>query len=264
MSLFYVIINFHNSILDNKIDIDYIINERNKTMFDKPTFNFKLFIKSIYKNIYYPLNNIYTFLTYKNFGLDKEYMQELLSKQDLDMTELRNKTEEAYKLDKKLYFPVVRWISGNCWLNSLVTSNLEHMLIDLDKEIIYSINNMIKLVKPMEKPLILFHGFEILTNYGENKFQINQIFNFPGILSKTSKFDIARGFANSQNIFQPKFLVVLYPPGSKHIGLDIKQPKYDEYEYIGKSGENFKLIKICKVFNGLQIQVFYICESLDY
>ena len=61
----------------------------------------------------------------------------------------------------------------------------------------------------------------------------------------------------------------MYPPGSKHIGLDIKQPKFDEYEYIGKPGENFKLIKICKVFNitpnGLEERERQIWDSLqDY
>jgi len=58
--------------------------------------------------------------------------------------------------------------------------------------------------------------------------------------------------------------VVYYPIGSKHVGLDIKPPKYDEYEYIGKSGEKFKIKKIYKRFNGLRLETFYVCDSLDY
>jgi hypothetical protein len=57
---------------------------------------------------------------------------------------------------------------------------------------------------------------------------------------------------------------VFYKPGSKHLGLDIKPEKYDEFEYIGKPGESFKIIKICKIFNGIHLQTFYICESQDY
>jgi hypothetical protein len=141
---------------------------------------------------------------------------------------------------------------------------LESELEQNDKFIITSINKTIEQVEPMNKPLILYHGFEKYINYKENDFQIGHCIVFPGILSKTSSFKVAQQFANGQNYFQPKYLIVFYPIGSKHIGLDIKPEKYDEYEYIGKQGETFKLIKICKVFTGLQLQTFYICESQDY
>lgn len=83
-------------------------------------------------------------------------------------------------------------------------------------------------------------------------------------MSKTSNFEIAKQFAQTQNFIQPKYFVIFYLSGSKHIGLDIKPPKYDEFEYISKQNESFKIFKILQIFNGLQLQIFYICESLDY
>ena len=158
----------------------------------------------------------------------------------------------------------MKWISGNCWSNALITNGYASMITEQDKYIINSINEAIKLVEPIKKPLVLFHGFEKYINYNSNDYHVGKVFTFNGILSKTSSFDVAQRFSLSQNYLQPKYLVVFYPENSKHLGLDIKLPPNDEYEYIGKSGESFKIIKIYKRFNGFSLETFYICENLDY
>jgi hypothetical protein len=195
--------------------------------------------------------------------MDNMWIESILITQDLDMRELRTKTEKATS-DPDLYSGIIKWISGNCWLNSLITNGYKNHLSDIDKQIINSIDKSIELVEPMSKPLVLFHGFETYSNYNEKDFKVGYTFTFQGILSKTTCFRIAQSFAQSQNYLQPKYLVIYYPSGSKHLGLDTKPPKYDEYEYIGKSGETFVVKKIYKRFNGLRLETFYVCDNLDY
>ena len=181
------------------------------------------------------------------------------------MNEVRKKTDLALENKSDLYYGVMRWISGYCCSNLLITNGYKDNLSDLDLIIITSINKTVEIVEPMSKSLVLFHGFEKFSNYKEDELKVEKKFIFPGILSKTSNFEIAKQFAQSQNFFQPKYLVVFYPKGSKQIGLDIKHPIcFDEYEYISKQNENLKITRICKIPNGLQLQIFYICESLDY
>ena len=223
-------------------------------------------IKNIYQTFYYSLINLLEYVkisNYKKLIEDKKYIQDILILQDLDMKELRKKTDLALTDEKDLYSGVMQWISGICWANSLITNGHKSDLLDIDQYIISSINKTIELVEPITKPLILFHGFEKFSNYKEDEIKIGNKYTFPGILSKSSKFEIAKQFSQTQNCVQPKYFIVFYPKGSKHLGLDIKLPKYDEYEYIGKQNESFKIIKICKVFNGLQLQIFYICKTLD-
>ena len=258
----------HSILLDKFLTIDFIKDQRQKRLFDIDNLTILSIIKSTYQLFYYTLNNAYVYFTYKNFLTDSKFVNELLSKQNLDMNELRNKTNKALDNNDKqypnLYMSITKWIAGNCWSNSLITNGYGSELFDIDKEIIFSINKSIELVEPIENQLVLFHGFEKFTDYKEDLFEVDKIFTFQGILSKSSYFEISRQFAQSENYFQPKYIIVLYPKGSKHIGINIKPIKYDEYEYISKSGECLKLIRICKVFYGLQQQIFYIFESQDY
>lgn len=117
---------------------------------------------------------------------------------------------------------MVKLISGNTWSSGLITNGYESELLDIDKEIINSINESIELVEPINKSLILFHGFENMLNYNEDRFKIGYKFNFKGILSKSSKFDISKQSALVENYLQPKYLIVFYPSGSNHIGLGIR------------------------------------------
>ena len=257
----------HNNLLDNRLTFNEIDNLRKKTLFEVDEINIKFMIKNTYQTFYYILTNLYEYgkiSNYKKLIEDKKYIQDIYNSQDLDMSELRKKTDLALEHKSDLYCGVMKWISGCCWSNSLITNGYKSDLLDIDKEIISSINKTIELVEPISRPLVLYHGFEKYINYKDNEIKIGNNYTFPGILSKTSKFTIAQQFSQTQNFLQPKYFIVFYPIGSKHIGLDIKPEKYDEYEYIGKQNETFKIIKICKVFNGLQLQIFYICESLDY
>lgn len=235
----------HKSLIYPKYTYEEIKKEQNKTIFHVDKFNLEKCIKSIYFNTFYFFSNFYYLIDIKKRMDDKNYINQIIEKQNLDMYELRTKTNKIFEINTNLYSGVLKWIAGNCWLNALVTNGYESKLEDYQIEIINSISNSIELVESIERPLVLFHGFEKYSNYMEESFDVGSIFQFTGILSKTSKFDIALGFAQKYNFFQPKFFIVHYPSGSKHIGLDIKPCQFDEYEYISKPNEKFKIIRIC-------------------
>lgn len=253
----------HNQLMNNIFALDEINKIRQMTIFEENEFDYNVIFKNFYQRIFYLCYNIRQKFVFNDL-MDNMLIESILITQDLDMEELRTKTEKATDININLYSDIVKWIQGNCWLNALITNGYETHLSVIDKQIINSINRTIELVEPMSKSLVLFHGFESYSNYNEKDFKVGHNFTFPGILSKTTCFRIAQCFAQSQNYLQPKYLVIYYPPGSKHIGLDIKLPKYDEYEYIGKSCETFVVKKIYKRFNGLRLETFYICDSLDY
>ena len=72
------------------------------------------------------------------------------------------------------------------------------------------------------------------TVYKDSILLLNGEFVFKGILSKTVSFKIAKQFSLGQNYFNPHYFIFYYPKNSKHVGLDIKPEKYDEYEYLMK------------------------------
>lgn len=253
----------HNELMNNNLSLKEIKIEMKKSFLDTNTFLSYKIIKLIYQNIYYICYNSLLRLSF-NDSYDNLNIESILAFQDLDMNELRTKTDKVIENNSNLYSGIIKWISGNCWLNSKLTNGYSDNLDTNDKEILYSINKTVELVEPMSKSLILFHGFEYFSNYREENLKVGYILIYPGILSKTTCFRVAKNFAQFQNYFQPKYLVIYYPKGSKHIGLDIKLPKYDEYEYISKSEEKFKIKKIYKRFNGIKLETFYICDSLNY
>ncbi len=253
----------HNRLLNNNLTFDEINIIKKKSIFDNNDINLSKLFKNLYQTIFYLFDNITNKLIF-NYLIDNTMVELILKNQDLNMEEIRTKTEKATNGNPDLYRGIVEWIAGNCWLNALTTNGYKKKLTHIDKYIINSINKSIQLIEPMSKPLVLFHGLELYSNYNEKHFKLGHIFTFKGILSKTTCFRIAQKFAQSQNYLQPKYIVVYYPIGSKHLGLDIKPSVYDEYEYIGKFGEKFRIKKIYKRFNGLQLETFYICDSLDY
>ena len=254
-----LIYNLNNSLLDNNLSYNDIMYYQKKTIFEPEYASIRSYIKDCYKSLYYIGENLLTRLSHNDI-LDKQQIQKILDLEDLDMSELRTKTSKILINDPDSYYWIMRWIAGNCWSNALITNGYKSKLTEEDYNIISSINKTIGLIEPMDKSLILFHGFEKFSNYNEKQFEIGKNICFPGILSKTTCFTVAELFATTQNFYQPKYFVIKYPPGSRHVGLNIKPVKHDEYEYIGKSDEKFKLEKICKIFNGLQMQIFYICS----
>ena len=258
-----IIVIKHRQLLDNNPTLDEINKTKQMTIFDKNKLDYNVIFKKFYQIIFYLCYNITNKFVFNDL-IDNMMIESILITQDLDMKELRTKTEKAIDKNTNLYSGIIKWIVGNCWLNSLITNGYTNHLSDTDEYIINSIDKLIEFVEPMSKPLVLFHGFETYSNYNEKDFKVGHSFTFQGILSKTTCFRIAECFTQSQNYLQPKYLVVYYPSGSKHLGLNIKLPKYDEYEYIGKSGETFVVKKIYKRFNGLRLETFYVCNNLDY
>jgi hypothetical protein len=205
------------------------------------------------------INSFYNLFSYvfnrTKFNNDEKYINTLLSNQNLDMTEI---TKNSETITTKNYSNIVSYIAGNCWLNAKLSNNIS--LSPKDKEIHDSINDAVNNTKPLSYPITLFHGFEKYTYYNEKTWKINDTINIKGFLSKTPSFDIASKFANQYDFTNPKFLVVNYPIGSKHIHLDIR--KYDEeYEYLTNSNEKLKLVRICYYLKFPQLMTFYICNA---
>jgi hypothetical protein len=260
-----IILTKHKQLLNNNLTLKEILTERgiNCLYTNFYIISFSKIIKNIYQNIYYPIYNIFYKIS-NNDIVSNIMVESILINQDYRMNELRTKTNKAINNNADLYSGVKKWIEGDCWLNMLITNGYADKLSNIDKFILNSINKSIELVEPMSRPLLLFHGFEYLSNYNEDDLIVGKIFEFPGILSKTSCFRIAECFAKTYNYYQPKYFVISYPKGSKHIGLGIKPHRYDEYEYIGKSNEKFRIEKIYKRLNYLTLETFYICTNLDY
>lgn len=194
---------------------------------------------------------------------DREYIQSLIVGANFNMSEVRDKTEFALQNKPKKYSDIVSYVSGNAWLNSKISKG--DKLSDIDNEIYKSINDTVKETQPLSYPITLFHGFERFTMYNEHIWKLRHTIYFPWFLSKTPSFDVALRFASTydNNKFRQKFMVVNYPVGSKHIGLDIRAHD-DEFEYLSKSGENLKLVRICKVSNFPYMMIFYVFKSKDY
>ena len=225
----------------------------------------------IFKDLYFIIFNIISnIFSYNKNNKSSEYIKKIISRKSTNnyksMKILRKKSDfmfDKYK-DLNLYSGVVKWIAGNCWINALITNDYIDLIQPIDQEIFNSIKKSVELVDPIEAPIVLFHGFEKFSNYNVKDLVIGNIWTFKGILSKTINFEIAQTFATTQNYFKPSYLIVFYPANSKHIGLNIKPIHCDEFEYIGKPGEKFKIIDIHEISKGLFLETYYICLSLDY
>ena len=150
------------------------------------------------------------------------------------MKEIIEKSEKIIKNDKDIYNNLIRYISGFCWFNAKLSHGFK--ITDDEVNVINSINLIVEEVEPLSYPITLFHGFETYTNYPHCK--IDSIINLKGFVSKTISFKIAYQFAYSQNNSNPKFLIINYPIGSKHIHHNTR-PYCNEFEFLTKTDENF-------------------------
>lgn len=268
--IFKHLINFHTKLIDQNVTYEEIKLIRLKTIFDVDIPDpFKIF-KDLYFIIFNIISNIFISLLYQKNNKSSQYIKEIITTQSSNNCEsikiLRKKSDfmfDKYK-DLNIYSGVVKWIAGNCWINALITNDYIDLIEPIDQEIFDSIKKAVELVDPIESPIVLFHGFEKYSNYNVKDLFIGNIWSFNGILSKTVNFKIAQSFATAQNYFKPSYLIVFYPANSKHIGLDTKAIFCDEFEYIGKPGEKFKIIDIHEISKGLFLETYYICLSLDY
>lgn len=187
-----------------------------------------------------------------NVLLSNEYMNEIVTKTNKVFEE---KTEK--NLDE--YSSLMKYISGNCWINDKLSLGFE--LDDNDIKMRDNIHSILDRVEPLSFPVTLFHGFESFTHYGENNWKIGDIINIPGFLSKSLSFNVAHRFAQTENFMNCKFLVVKYPKNTKHISLNIRY--FDqEFEFLTYSNEKLKLVDIKQVLNYPQNYTLYICELI--
>ena len=84
------IINYHNSIMSDRMTLENINNTKAQTIFSREPFNILTTIKNYYVSSFLMLSNVY-YKTTLNCIEDSKQIDALLKNQDLDMTELRTK-----------------------------------------------------------------------------------------------------------------------------------------------------------------------------
>lgn len=234
-NMFEYITDYHKIMIDNK---------KNKKIIDK------IINSNDIKRIETELSYRGDFLKCKNIILSNRFMKEVIEK-----------SKKTLESNKDKYHNLTQYVSGYCWFNSKLSNNIKINV--LEQNIINSINKLVNKVEPMSTELILFHGFEKYTNYGDSDiFNIGDLINLPGFLSKTISLKIAYNFALFENYFRPKILIVKYPIGSKQIHHDIKMWN-NEFEFLTFSNEKLiiKDIIICYELIFRKI-TFYICEQI--
>lgn len=207
-----------------------------------------MYNKSYYGHIFF--GNI----IYKNMikeSIKKPYNYEY------DMTETYKKTDKA--LDNDMYTSLLKYNSGFCQYNHKKSNNIE--LNDNEKKIYNDIEKAYNKVEPLSYSINLFHGFELGMKYP--KFEKNKETNFNFILSKTPSWYVANFFARtcSYSLIN-KYMYILYPKNSKHLSIDVRSEKTEEYEYLAI---NEKLRYIDNVYHitlwPLSFNIYYIFKG---
>lgn len=276
--MFKFITNLHNSLVNSNITDKFISDIQSKTIFDiTPD---EPYYKMIYRDIFYRFLNIFEYfsLDKKQMKLDYDYIQSIVKLNNVSDVELQlkknrniikyieilhqipiikemeKKTSAMLELDKEneISSALRKFTGGNCWFNSKLSHGLK--IEDYEQNILNQLDKGVSLVNPLSEPVSLFHGFEKYTNY---KIIGNEIC-VPGIVSKTLSLNIAKLFAFTTNSLRPEFLLIHYDVGSQHIKQSIR-PFDEEFEFLSRSNEKFKIIRICKYFDGFRLLTFYVC-----
>ena len=277
--MFKIVTNFHNFMIGQHINEDFICNLQKQTIFDQT--NKLPFYKKIYIIAFFGTYNAidYFFMNKTKMLSDRNYIQSLINKNNINDVEQQLKNNKNFKnyiqilhqipiikemelktdliLNDKndLGNSIVQYTAGNCWFNVKLSHGFE--IDNYERNIIDNINLASKLVEPLSEPITLFHGFENFVDYGN----LNDLINVKGILSKTLSINVAKKFAYSTNSLRPKFLVIDYKKGSQHVKLSIR-PHDEEFEFLSHSNETFKIVRTCKFFEGYSLLTFYICEPI--
>lgn len=173
------------------------------------------------------------------------------------LSEVNTKTE---KIENSDYGSFISYIAGNCWINAKLSNDI--VLTPDDIGMISSINKLVDSVEPLSHPVKLFHGFEQYTNYNiPVPPKIGSIVGTKGFLSKSLSLNVAKSFAVGENLFRPKFIMVEYPIGSKHIHPNFRITN-EEFEYLTNSGEKLEITDIKSYFDFPQFLTFYCCRPL--
>lgn len=277
--MFKFITNLHNSLLNTHVTEKFIADVQSKTIFDSTPD--EPYYKTMYRNIFYGFLNIFEYCSRdkKQMKLDYDYIQQVIKLNDICnveselkcnrniikyqgilhqipiIKEMEEKTDCMLKLDKEndISCALIKFTGGNCWFNSKLSYGLA--IEDYEQNIINQINRGVSLVKPLSEPVSLFHGFEKYTDYKMIGYNIY----VPGIVSKTLSLNVAKRFAYTVNNLRPQFLLIHYQAGSKHIKQSIR-PFDEEFEFLSRSNESYRIIRICKYFDGFRLLTFYVCE----
>ncbi len=94
------------------------------------------------------------------------------------------------------------------------------------------------------------------------EFKKNQVTNFDIILSKTPSWHVSNYFARNNFTFINRYMYIMYPANTKHLGINIRTKINEEYEYLAV---NEKLKYIDNVYHVSllpwpQIHIYYIFE----
>ncbi len=282
------IVYLHNVLVTEPVVTESFLNSNIKKSITEPSL--ENYLKSLYASGFYLIYNTFGLLfNLKNTShlSNKKYIKNIIDYNQIEpiekelmfsrnflentkivkknqfMKEIIEKTEKITEKDLDGYHDLTRYVSGYCWFNAKLSHGFK--ITEDEEKVINSINSLVDRVEPLSYPITLFHGFEYYTSYGN--YEVGSIVNLKGFVSKTLSFNIAYQFAFSQNQFNPKILVINYPPGSKHIHHDIR-PFSNEFEYITKTDEKFIVKKIISYYD-IQFPTltptfitFYICEPV--
>lgn len=165
--------------------------------------------------------------------------------------------------DQNVYGACLNYNSGYCQWNANLSLN--EKLKESDQDICDNIRKGFHMIKPMNRDIVLFHGLEPGLNYGLDTWKIGHRYTFPFFLSKTLSWKVATFFAwlSSKSLYQQRYLLCKYPPGSKHICLDVRKQHNDEYEFLSID-ETFKYTEKIYHISLLPrptLRTYYVMES---
>lgn len=172
---------------------------------------------------------------------------------------------EAIESDSEIYTSCVKYNSGNCHWNADLSRG--KVLGMQDQKDCNNIRTGLQMVKPLDSPVVLFHGLEPGLNYGIDMWKINSIYKFPFFLSKTLSWKVATFFAllSSQSKYFQRYLLCKYPKGSRHICLNIRTQYNDEFEFLAVD-DTFKFTEKVYHFGLLPrptLRVYYVMEHSE-
>ena len=107
-------------------------------------------------------------------------------------------------------------------------------------EIIKEIYDALNKAEPTKRQEILFRGVRPTPNFPINTYKTGDIITEKGIMSKSLSIEDALRFTDGQCCL----MVILYPPGSKLLGLSSVSEFPEESEYISYPGEQFQVQEV--------------------
>lgn len=206
---------------------------------------------------------------------------------DFDMREVICKTDRVLSAFPKYNSVLLGYQTGFCYYNGKISHRIE--LTKTEQRLTDELDELIRKIEPMNRPLYLFHGFEAGLYYGDSKWKLGDEIEFNFHLSKTPAIWVASRFTNhfgwylGQNnkinkdtlpecykltffaafltLFYQKYLFCIYDEvyGS-HAASEIRAPakllktmprliEREEFEYLSHRNEKFLLCDVVYKFS---------------